>query len=216
MKPATLKAPRKREDLRIKHLAAYEHPLFIERGTRYDAEMIIAFVSEFAKLHPTAVAQLPFADLKKYYTHCVSLFNGFGLQAPAKEIEINGKHYELINLKSPPTGWVMDCDLSDFQKDPVRLACLCYVPKGTRYGEVDENDNLKHPASERHEDFTAHFPLEQFIYLQAFFLRRYAKYEARYMAIERLKRKARRFKQKITGLIRSILSLKSLVTAGKK
>jgi len=210
MKKPHLKAPRRMQDMRIRHMAAYEHPLFIERGASYDAEMIIAFVSKFAQLHPTVVGQLPYNDLKKYYKHCVGLFEGFQLGAPSPEITINGTEYELINLKQPPTSWVVDCDNSDFEKDPVLLACRCYIPKGTKYGEVDEHGVLKYPASDRHEIFGEHFPLQQYLNLQGFFLQQYTRYARRYTAIISLKRKAAKFKRKMRGWMQSIWSLKKV------
>jgi len=127
----------------------------------------------------------------------MSVFGSFSMKAPDKHITINGKDYDLVNLKTPTTGWVIDSSQSDFQKDPVRLACLCYVPSGTRYGEINEDGSLVHPISERHEDFKQHFPLDKFLRLQAFFLRQFATSIERSMVKAKARTKAKRKKARL-------------------
>ena len=217
MASTQLKAPKTIDDLRYKHLSAFLTESFKEKGGAPDVHTVVEFVSEFFGIMPAMVQRMEYSDLQKVYRHCVGLWSGFGLQRPPKEIEVNGKQYELINLKRPTAGWVIDSDASDFDADPVRLACICYIPKGTKYGDIDENENLLHPISERYEEFKQHFPLITHCHLSAFFLRRWLKYAKRYTAIARARTKAKRLKRvPLIGWWRSILSLKSMAYNGTK
>jgi len=91
------------------------------------------------------------------------------------EIDVNSKQYELVNLDRPNVSFVIDSDMSDFEKDPVRLACMCYVPKGTVYGEMNDAEDVLHPISSRWEDFNEH----------AFFLRKYQRLASVYMVSQK-------------------------------
>jgi hypothetical protein len=106
-----------------------------------------------------------------------------------QEIELNGKQYELVNLDRPNVSFIIDSDMSDFEKDPVRLACMCYVPKGTVYGEMTDAEDVLHPISSRWEDFNEHFDLLLYLRLHAFFLRRFKKSASVYMVSQKVTRK---------------------------
>jgi hypothetical protein len=109
-----------------------------------------------------------------------------------QEIEVNGKQYELVNLDRPNVSFIIDSDMSDFEKDPVRLACMCYVPKGSVYGEMDDAENVIHPIQSRWEDFNEHFDLLLYLRLHAFFLRRFKKWGDAYMATQKIMAKLRK------------------------
>ena len=217
MANAQLKAPKTINGLRYKHLSAFTSESFQQKGHVPDVDTIVKFVASFFGVMEPLVLRMEYKELQRVYRHCVGLWAGFGLKALPKEIEVNGKHYDLVDLKRPPAGWVIDSDASDFDKDPVRLACICYIPKGTKYGDIDENENLIHPISERHEEFKQHFPLVLHCHLSAFFLQRYVKYAKRYMAKEQAKTKARRLKRvPLIGWLRSTFSRKNTAYSGTK
>ena len=217
MANAQLKAPKTIEDLRYKHLSAFTSESFQLKGHNPDVDTIVKFVAAFFGIVEPMVLRMEYKDLQKVYRHCVSLWSTFGLKALPKEIEVNGKCYDLVDLKRPPAGWVIDSDASDFEADPVRLACICYIPTGTKYGDIDENENLLHPIAQRYDDFKEHFPLVLHCHLSAFFLQRYLKYAKRYTAIERAKTKAKRLKPvRLIGWWRSIFSRKNTAYSGTK
>ena len=217
MANAQLKAPKTIEDLRYKHLSAFTSESFQLKGHNPDVDTIVKFVAAFFGIVEPMVLRMEFSDLQKVYRHCVGLWAGFGLQPLPKEIEVNGKHYELVDLKRPSAGWVIDSDASDFEAEPARLACICYIPKGTKYGDIDENENILHPISERLDDFKQHFPLVLHCHLSAFFLQRYVTFAKRYTAIERAKTRARKLKRvRWIGWLRSIFSRKSTAYSGTK
>jgi len=192
-----LTAPKTLADMRFKHLPAYMDKQWLEKGAQNDVETVVRFVSIFFGIMPQVIKTIDWKDLQKVYGHLMSVFGSFSMKAPDKQITINGKVYDLVNLKKPTTGWVIDANLSDFQKDPVRLACLCYVPEGTTYGQIDEGGSLIHPIEERHEDFKQHFPLDKFLQLQAFFLRQFATSIDKSMAKAKTRRKGRRLKARV-------------------
>jgi hypothetical protein len=108
------------------------------------------------------------------------------------EIEVNGKQYELVNLDRPNVSFIIDSDKSDFEKDPVRLACMCYVPKGSVYGEMDDAENVIYPIQSRWEDFNEHFDLLLYLRLHAFFLRRFKKWGDAYMVSQKIMARLRK------------------------
>ena len=212
-----LKAPATIDDLRFKHLAAYRSESFMEQGHAPTVATKVKFIASFFGIVEPLVYTFDYNDISKVYRHCLELFNGWQLSKPEKEIKVNGIEYELIDLKRPSAGFVADCSLSDFNADPVRLACICYIPKGTNYGDVDSHLNLKHPIEQRYEEFKEHFPLKVFLDLEGFFLLGCAKslriYTARTRAITRARRRALAV---ILGWKLLTSSLKSMITSGTK
>lgn len=199
MSTIELKAPKRLKDLRFKHLEAYQmQPT--TKGDYVDVKSVVKFVAAFLGVQPVVIHPLDYDDVMKFYNHCIKLFLGFGLQKPPKEINVNGVDYQLVNLDRPPVGFIADVDCSDFEADPVRLACICYIPKGSSYGDVDKNDNLLHPIASRYDDFKQHFPLEVYLYLSGFFLQKFVKSANKYTAIMRVRRRVKRlFRKKTRG-----------------
>jgi hypothetical protein len=66
---------------------------------------------------------------------------------------------------------------------------MCYVPKGTVYGEMNDAEDVLHPISSRWEDFNEHFDLLLYLRLHAFFLRRFKKWGDVYMVSQKVIRK---------------------------
>jgi hypothetical protein len=189
-----LEKPKNSGALRIRHFKALQ---ILEES--YDGEVtvksIVSFVAAFNSRKESMIGQCDIFDLKKAFAYYIDLFAGLRIdKAPRQEITINGKEYELVNMDRPPTAWVMDTDMSDFTKDPIRLACICYVPKGTKYGVQDAHDNMLYPIQDRYQDFKSEFPLDQFATLNAFFLRRYERLARDYMVRTRTENQIRKVK----------------------
>jgi hypothetical protein len=132
-----------------------------------------------------------------------------------KEIEVNGNQYELVNLDRPNVSFIIDSDMSDFEKDPVRLACMCYIPKGTVYGEMNDAEDVLHPISSRWEDFNKHFDLLLYLRLHAFFLRKYHKSVSVYMVSQKVTRNLNKALSMI-GYFRLTSWLRKLTQRGAK
>jgi hypothetical protein len=79
--------------------------------------------------------------------------------------------YLLVDPSKVGIGWHIDISNSDLQNDPSRLASLMYIEKGTTYGELDENLNMKYSNQERAKLFEEHLPLPDYLNLVSFFLR---------------------------------------------
>lgn len=200
-----LKAPKTLADMRFKHLSAYSNQQWVERAANPDVHIVVQFVADFFGMMPDLVKTIDWNDLQKVYAHCVNEFSKASLGHPDKSITINGKDYDLVNLKKPSAGWVADCDLSDFIKDPVRLACICYVPKGTKYGQMDENHNLLHPIADRHKEFEQHFPLDKYIPLAGFFLRSFVTSLESCMVKARAKTRAKKLKARLSNGVKRLI-----------
>ena len=69
---------------------------------------------------------------------------------------------------------------SDFKKDPIRMASLCYIEKGMSYAQKGENDRIENPTFERDEVFKEHFPLDVYLDLNAFFLKKFSEWHPLY------------------------------------
>jgi hypothetical protein len=94
-------------------------------------------------------------------------------EAPPKEITIKGIKYKLVDPYKVSTGWHADWSKCDINKDPVRIACMCYIPIGSNYSELDSTGNLKDRISDRYDDFKEEFELITFLQVSSFFLRNY-------------------------------------------
>jgi hypothetical protein len=105
--------------------------------------------------------------------------------------------------------------MSDFEKDPVRLACMCYIPKGTVYGEMDDAENVLHPIQSRHEAFSEEFPLMLYLRLHAFFLLKYRKSASAFMVSQRVNQKLSKALSMI-GYYRLTSWLKRLTQRGER
>lgn len=194
-----VRLPKDKSGLLIKHLPAVADQRLNEKvptiGLKIDTLRIFTGLSK-VRLHTWELD-----DVDKAFTHLLEIIATIDIVSPLpEELQVGDQVFILIDPEKAPAGWHADYAESDFSVDPVRLACMCYIPKGTFYGQVDQHDNLIYPIRSRHELFTNHFPLEVYIRLTAFFLRKFETSMNAYMDRQRkLQRKAAR-KEKISGL----------------
>lgn len=182
-----LRLPKTIHDLRVKHVKILRNDDYLalmDKSTN-DAEYInlcISYVADFAGVDKMLLRQQPLEHVLKAYAHCAGLFAKIPKFDPKKELIINGKAYEMVNPRTVATGWHIDwgrgMEKDDngkniLDKDPVRVACLLYVPKGSNYSELDSTGNLKDKIADRYKDFDEHFPLIEFINVTGFFLLKY-------------------------------------------
>ena len=209
MKTKEIKLPARVEDLRVNHVKA-----LVDK--RYDIEDMslsdmALFMSLFLNKPRTEVDRFEANIVIKMFLHCKELF---AKQVPSdevpEEITINGKDYELVNLKKPTVGWLMDVDGSNFEKDPVRLACICYIPKGSKYGDRidDDSEELLYPIDSRYSDFEKYFPLMNHINLTTFFLRQYEKLMFGYMVQKRTSEKILKLRETLSTGLRALTSFR--------
>lgn len=96
---------------------------------------------------------------------------------PDSEVEYNGITYTFRkDFTKLPTNWYMDVDIAfevhgeGFEKMPELMAAFCYIEKGLRYSQKDENKVVVNSVMERAKVFKEHMPLNKFMNLQGFFL----------------------------------------------
>ena len=173
-----IKLPKTHKDLRIKHLKPIQSDKYA--GTM-DLNLMVEFVSDFTGIKKAKLMSIDVKDIAKLSNHIANLYASMPVvKHPPKEITINGKIYELVNPEKIGVGWHIDWANGDITKDPVRMACLMYYPKGAVYGEVDSYDNLINPIKDRYNDFENHLPLSTFLSASNFFLQRFVTSTKRY------------------------------------
>lgn len=189
-----VKLPKSKNDLRIKHLnVLMSLTESMDLNSQINAISKISGVSK-AKLHTVMIS-----DIKAMTIHLIGLFGKIkATDMPPEKVSINGIDYDRVDPDKTPIKYHIDYSVSDFEKDPVRLACMCYVPSGTKYGDIDENDNIIYPIASRWSEFNDHFPLELYIQMCAFFLRNYNRSILRLEAME----KGRVIAEKVINRIR--------------
>ena len=189
----------KTKNLRIKHFTAFNY-VTTEIGESQDVFEQSIFISTLTGVSMSKLKMLSFEQIEKLFRYSLASFSGMklGVDAP-KEVTINGVDYEMVNPEKVGYGWHIDWRAKKFDIDPVWFACLFYIPKGSNYGETDENDNLLHPISERYEDFKEHFPLELFVNASAFFLLKSYKWMRTSMVKEKTKIAVTKFLNRLRG-----------------
>lgn len=160
------------KDLRIKHLPLITDARMMDEFP--SGEWMVDAIHIATGVEKWKIRTFKVSEIIEMYNLIINSVSDMKFDKnPDKEIVIGGVTYELINPEKAPIGWHADCTESDFESDKVRLACICYIPKGTTYGEMDANDNLIYPIRDRHDAFAKEFPLEQYVRLHAFFLRKF-------------------------------------------
>jgi len=191
IKELQIKLPKTINDLRIRHLNAFSDEHFKIEKLNLNSKVI--FIANITLVSVAKLMTIDYKDIEKMFNHCMELFSDYKVNGnPKKELTINGVEYELVDIRKVGIGYHIDCEGSDFVKDPVRLACINYIPKGTIYGELDANDNLKHPIASRYEDFKEHFKMIDFVELQGFFLLKHVNSMNNYMEKIKLEKTLKR------------------------
>jgi len=193
-----IKLPKTINDLRIRHLKAFSDEHFkVENITLNDK---VIFLANITLVSVPKLLTIDYKDIEKMFSHCMNLFDGYKVNGNPKElITVNDIDYQLVDQKKVGIGYHIDVENSDFVNDPVRLACVNYIPKGTIYGCMDENENMLYPISSRYEDFKEHFKMTDFVELQGFFLLRDVRLMSNYMESLKLKKMIKK-KLKMFGL----------------
>lgn len=168
LKYINIKAPKTLNDLRIRHLKSLTDEKF-QNDMSHDT--IIEFISLITGADKEDLKKVNKYDLTSVHRHCIRLFKYFQIGEPKKEISILNQTYVLVDPAKVGIGWHIDISNSDLQNDPSRLASLMYIEKGTVYGELDENLNMKYSNQERAKLFEEHLPLPDYLNLVSFFLR---------------------------------------------
>jgi len=164
-----VKLPSKTKDLRIEHFTALQNPYFLTEE-KLDIMDQLEFIHLFTSISRPKLKRINATDIAKMFNHIVRLYSGIKVNKPPREITLNGIEFELINPEKVGVGWHADFSKGDMKKDAVYFGCLFYFPKGAKYGDVDENDNLLNPIADRYDIIKEHMPLDVFMNASAFFL----------------------------------------------
>jgi hypothetical protein len=163
-----IKIPKTHKDLRIKHNKVLNGMNIVQNPT---LEQKIVFLYDFTGTALYELKRLQVRDIDSLYRASMNSLGGITINDnPPKVIKLDGKAFEIVNPHKVAAGWHIDFSNTDMDKDPVRMACLFYYPKGELYGITDDNGNLINPINDRYELFKDHLPLEVYLEASAFFL----------------------------------------------
>lgn len=166
----TVSIPRSAKDLRIKHFESMALAPVEEFNNPNDG---LYFLASFLGLRYNQVLDFTVDDTKKMQALALKALSNLDLISPLpKEIKLNGQKFCLVEPSKVGIGWHIDFKNCNIKKDPVRMACLFYLPAGFNYSDIDENNNITHPIDSRYKLFEEHFPLDLFIRAASFFLKR--------------------------------------------
>ena len=198
--------PKSKEDLRISHLNMFTDEM--SDVAVPGLEHKIKILNRFTGISKPRLYTVDIPGIDEAFNHLMKIIASVNIEAPIlDEVTLNGQTFVRIDPEKAPSGWHADYHKSDFQKDPVRLACMCYIPKGSFYGQLDQHDNLVYPLHSRHELFEKEFPLEAYISMNAFFLPKFAQLVNDYMVRQKKAKRKERLEHLISGLGKSFSTL---------
>ena len=127
-----IKLPKTINDLRIRHLKAFSDEHFKVENISLNDKVI--FLANITLVSVPKLLSVDYRDIEKMFSHCMSLFDNYKVNGSPKEfITVNNIDYQLVDQRKVGIGYHIDVEKSDFVNDPVRLACINYIPKGTIY-----------------------------------------------------------------------------------
>jgi hypothetical protein len=169
------KIPTNAKGLRIKHFASmsYVPQEKAENEKELDESESLLFLAEFTGLGYNKMLDFTVSDIKKMTATAMKALATMDLVSELpKTIKLGGQSFYLVDPEKVGIGWHIDFKKASIVKDPIRLACLFYIPEGYNYSDVDENGNIKFPIASRYTLFRDEFPLDLFIRCSNFFLKR--------------------------------------------
>lgn len=190
-----IKLPKKNE-LRLYHLEALRG-LKDDGLTAYDK---VELVHKLTGLDKDLLNKSSLKDLTKVLNHYFNLITSIEKENISKEIEIAGGKYVLVRKFSEmPMSWHIDRSVFDLSDLSVLMA-FCYIEKGMKYAEMDENKNILNPVMRRAELFREMAEMEHFVKVGFFFQKKAKNYKNAYTEIQR-QREKRKMKRGIKNTI---------------
>lgn len=164
-----VKIPTNHKGLRIRH---FDSVSMVPEGGFKRPEDSLVFLAEFTGLRYNQLLDFTLEDICRMTITATKALAGMDLTSALPDsIVLGGKEFYKVDPEKAGIGWHIDFSNTSIKKDPVRLACLFYLPKGFKYSDVDENGNITHPIASRKELFEQEFPLDLFIRSANFFLK---------------------------------------------
>lgn len=179
----------KLEDLRLYHLEAISE-LKKQGLNAYDK---IKLVNKLTGISEDELKDKNLNDIDAVIGEYFKLFASIDKTSIAKEIEVNGQKYKLVDKFSRmPMKWHIDASAFDL-KDLSILMAFCYIEKGMEYGMVDKHKNIINPVKKRAAIFREYLPMEHFVKAGFFLQQKAVNYTNAYTEIQR-QRKAKDLK----------------------
>lgn len=179
--------PKTYKDLRIKHFEVFK---YIKDNEITGIKDKVSIISLFSGVHESKIRQAKADDIQKAYSKCMDLLSSIKLKELPLELTYDNTTYVLVDkFKNMPVGWFIDSDSMNFEDKPEYFPAFCYIEKGMEYAQKDKNSNILNPLSERVKVFEKNMPLDVYIQLTDFFLRKYNQFTNSYKLIQKAKQK---------------------------
>lgn len=176
------KMPGSAKDLRIKHFESLS--LIPEEGIKTDRQML-TFLSGFTGLKYSQLLHYTPKQLCKMTELAMRAISKLDTASPLpKTLKLKGQNFYLSDPDKIGIGWHIDWSKCNIKKDPVRMACLFYLPENYDYSDQDANGNITHPIASRYDLFAEEFPLDLFMRCSAFFLVKSLRSKRRSMVLQ--------------------------------
>jgi hypothetical protein len=112
-------------------------------------------------------------DVLRISNYYIDLLSTYKKSDPSERIEIQGKVYTFsTNRQHWSTGQIIDLknmSKSELLNEPQKLLAIFYIEEGLEYCQEEKN-KIINPNSEREELFRLHFPWQEYLNFQGFFL----------------------------------------------
>lgn len=150
---------------------------FFKNAERPTIHEKIVFCSEYSEVPIEDIEQVSVNSINSLFNAIAQIISSYKNLNPAKSVEVDGREYKFVKEFSLMSGaWWQFVRMTDFEESPITMFSLCYIEKGMKYAQKGTHDIIENPTSNRDEIFQEHLPLDLFLRLNGFFLRKFPEY----------------------------------------
>lgn len=174
MKTKTIEVKTSLSEYRIEHFNSFVDLKRIKNVKFPTPQEKLKVCSDFTGVDLMELRQFNIVSINNLFNSIAEGLGTYENRAVPTEVKFGETVYSFIcqDWSEVPIGWVADVSASDFKEHPEKLAAMCYIEKGMRYGQTSSGSKvIQNPNSDRMEIFKQQFPLDRYIDLSAFFLR---------------------------------------------
>lgn len=144
----------------------------------------IKLISDYTGIKEEELLNIDVDGVNALFNTISSMLISHQYSPPPKELTLDGKEYTFVrNFGRMSAAWHRLVRVSNFRKEPEKMAALCYIEKGMKYAEMGEHKEILNPTRDRTEIFLEHLPLSTFMDINNFFLRKSSAYQKLYPRI---------------------------------
>jgi hypothetical protein len=133
----------------------------------------VQVVSIFSNVSKPKLYNSDAVDVRRAFNHLIHILSEES--ELVGHVTINKKKYVFDKVfEKKSTGFIIDIKILENVFDsPYKILAMLYIEEGMTYNQLDDNDNVLNPTSERIAIFKEDFPGDEFLNVFAFFLDRW-------------------------------------------